>query len=87
MLDDYELTNSAAKVDERLAEATAYYNKLLDKDYEPEVYQPFLGVRRKYLQTAWCTIIEENGAIDAYLADALGVTNALRKKLVARLVG
>ena len=86
MLDDYELTNSAAKVDERLAEATAYYNNLLDKDYEPEVYQPFLGVRRKYLQTAWRTIIEANGSIDAYLADALGVTDALREKLVARLV-
>ncbi len=87
MLDDYELTNSAAKVDERLAEATAYYNRLLDKDYEPEVYQPFLGVRRKYLQTAWHTIIEQNGSIDAYLADALGVTSALSDKLVARLVG
>ena len=84
---DYELTNIAAKVDDRLDEATTYYNQLLGKDYAREVYQPFLGVRGKYLQTAWAAITQANGSIDAYLKDALGVTDALRGQLITRLVG
>ncbi|MEL6324352.1 MAG: tyrosine-protein phosphatase, partial [Pseudomonadota bacterium] len=50
--EDYELTNMAAKVDERLPEATEYFNNLLKKDYAEDVYRPFLGVRRRYLETA-----------------------------------
>lgn len=83
---DYELTNIAAKVDERLAEATAYFNKLTGKNYEPEVYKPFLGVRGHYLETALGVMRAEHGSVDAYLAEALGVDDKIREKLVSRLV-
>lgn len=86
MMADYELTNIAAKVDERLPEATAYFNTLTDKDYTPDVYKPFLGVRARYLETALGTICQANGSVDAYLQDALGVGDALKTQIVARLV-
>jgi len=84
---DYELTNIAAKVDERLREATAYFNTLTGKDYEAEVYKPFLGVRGRYLETALGVICDKHGSVDSYLGDALGVDTAMRDKLVTRLVG
>ncbi|MEO9970395.1 MAG: tyrosine-protein phosphatase [Hyphomonadaceae bacterium] len=83
---DYELTNSAAKVDERLDEARDYFNKLLDKNYDGDVYRPFLGVRARYLETAIDAIREDAGSIDAYLERALGVDAELRGRLIDRLV-
>jgi protein tyrosine/serine phosphatase len=84
---DYELTNLAAKVDERIAEAREYFNKLLDKTYDDDVYRPFLGVRARYLDTALTAIRKDAGSIDTYLDQALGVDAALRSRLVDRFVG
>jgi len=86
ILADYELTNVAAKVDERLPEATEYFNKLTGKDYTPEVYKPFLGVRGRYLETSFGVMRETHGTIDAYLAEALGVGVEIREKLITRLI-
>ena len=86
VLADYELTNVAAKVDERLPEATEYFNKLTGKDYTPEVYKPFLGVRGRYLETAFGVMRQTHGTIDAYLAEALGVGTQIREKLITRLI-
>jgi len=83
---DYELTNIAAKVDERLPEATAYFNEMIGKDYAPGVYKPFLGVRGRYLETAFGVMRAEYGSLEAYLGEALGVDAALQETLVARLV-
>jgi protein tyrosine/serine phosphatase len=83
---DYELTNIAAKVDERLPEATEYFNELTGKDYAPDVYKPFLGVRARYLKSAFSVVRAKHGSLDSYLADALDVNDALRDTLVKRLV-
>lgn len=84
---DYELTNVAAKVDERLEEARNYFNNMLGKDYNGDVYRPFLGVRGRYLETAVTCIREEYGTVDDYLAEALNVDDVMRAKLIERLVG
>jgi len=83
---DYELTNIAAKVDERLPEATAYFNTLTGKEYAPEVYRPFLGVRGRYLETALAAMRKSQGSVDGYLRNMLGVEDSLREQIVARLV-
>ncbi len=85
-LADYELTNQAAGVEDRLPEATDYFNTLLNKAYPPDVYRPFLGVRGRYLETAFEAIREHYTSLDAYLDQALGVDKSMREKLVARLV-
>lgn len=83
---DYELTNTAAKVEERITEAREYFNNLLDKNYGDEVYRPFLGVRARYLETALKVIRKDAGSIDTYLENTLGVDTALRDRLIDRLV-
>jgi len=86
MFTDYELTNTAAKVDERIDEARMYFNNAIGKNYSNEVYKPFLGVRERYLRTALATIVEKAGSIDAYLSDVLGVTDDMQSDIRARLI-
>ncbi|MEL7454397.1 MAG: tyrosine-protein phosphatase, partial [Pseudomonadota bacterium] len=83
---DYELTNVAARVDERLDEARDYFNNMLGKQYDADVYRPFMGVRAKYLETAFTSIRTEAGSLDAYLSNVLGIDEAMRSRLVTRLV-
>jgi protein tyrosine/serine phosphatase len=78
---DYELTNTAAKVEERLPEARAYFNEMLSKDFEDQVYQPFVGVDRVFLDAAIAAIEDQSGSIDTYLERTLGVDQARREQL------
>ena len=78
---DYELTNTAVDIDARLPEATEFFNDMLGKEYEPDVYRPFMGVRGRYLDTAVTVINDKHGSIDAYLAEALGVGGAEQDRL------
>ena len=84
---DYDLTNIAAKVEERLPEAQAYFNDYLGKTYAKEVYRPFVGVDVEFLETAIGAINSEAGSIDTYLKEALGVTQDMKDAMRARLIG
>lgn len=83
---DYELTNTAVGVDDRLAEAAKWFNQHIGKNYEPEVYRPFMGVRLRYLDTAMTVIGEAHGSIDAYLEEKLGVDGAVQERIRERLI-
>jgi protein tyrosine/serine phosphatase len=83
---DYELTNTAVNVDEFLPQAAAFFNEQVGKIYEPEVFRPFLGVRLRYLDTAFNVIHDKHGTVDAYLADVLGVDDVAQERLRARLL-
>jgi protein-tyrosine phosphatase len=83
---DYELTNVAAEVDQRLEAMASQFNTFIGKSYPAEVYRPFMGVRLHYLETAFACIHEASGSVDAYLTDTLGVTDARQKTLRARLL-
>jgi len=73
-------------VDGRLAEIATMFNAHIGKNYEPEVFRPFIGVRLPYLETAIATIEAEVGSLDTYLTKTLGVTpaqqDAIREKLL-----
>ncbi|MEO0816304.1 MAG: tyrosine-protein phosphatase [Pseudomonadota bacterium] len=86
ILADYEMTNTAVDIEARLPDAQAYFNNMLDRSYDADVYRPFMGVRRRYLETAFSTIESKSGSVDTYLEDVLGVTKALRSDLKTRLL-
>lgn len=83
---DYELTNTAAKVDERIDEARIYFNNAIGKNYSNEVYKPFMGVRERYLRTAIAEIESDAGSLDNYLKDALSISDATQDEIRARLI-
>lgn len=83
---DYELTNSAADVESRLPLARDYFNDMLGKSYDDEVFRPFLGVEREFLEAAIATIERESGSIDAYLETVLGVDAEHRETIRGKLL-
>ena len=86
IISDYEMTNIAVDIDERLPDAQKYFNDMLGKEYEADIYRPFMGVRRRYLETALDTMETESGSVDAYLEDTLGVTKEMRDAMKSRLL-
>ncbi len=83
---DYELTNEAAKVAERLPEAARQFNAYIGKDYPDAVYHPFVGVDGVFLDAALESIVTKSGGIDTYLAETLNVgdkqVEALQEKFL-----
>ena len=59
---------------------------VVDPGAEPEAIRPLLSVRRDYLQAAFDAIEETHGSVDAYLRDALGVTDEKRERLRRNLL-
>ncbi|MEO0784966.1 MAG: tyrosine-protein phosphatase [Pseudomonadota bacterium] len=86
LIADYEMTNTAVDIEARLPDAQTYFNNMLDRSYDADVYRPFMGVRRRYLETALSTIEAESGSVDSYLEDVLGVTEEMRGAMKARLL-
>ncbi|MEM9375445.1 MAG: tyrosine-protein phosphatase [Pseudomonadota bacterium] len=80
---DYELTNEAANVAERLPEMARQFNQYIDKDYPDEVYQPFVGVDAAFLTAALTSIQDRSGDIETYLTETLGVDEVARDRLRA----
>lgn len=73
IFEDYELTNEAANVAERLPEMARLFNQHIGKDYADDVYHPFVGVDGAFLDGALSSITERAGSLDAYLAGSLNV--------------
>ena len=82
---DYLLTNTAGDVEARLA-AGAETIRALGGGLEPEVLRVIMGVEAEYLESAFATIAKEQGSLDGYLREVLGVDEALRAKLAEALV-
>ncbi|MEO0451479.1 MAG: tyrosine-protein phosphatase [Pseudomonadota bacterium] len=78
---DYELTNTAADVDQRLPEMARMFNEYIGKSYDDQVYQPFVGVDVKFLEAALESIQSQAGDLDTYLNETLGVGAAQRDQL------
>lgn len=80
---DYELTNSAANVTERLPEMARMFNEHIGKDFDHAVYHPFVGVDVAFLEAAMASIADQSGDLDTYLAETLGVGASERDELRA----
>ena len=83
---DYLLTNAAVNVDSVLDDAKHHFNNMLEKNYDREVYRPFLGVDAQFLETAHASIQETAGTIDTYLEETLNVTEDKKEAIRARLL-
>lgn len=80
---DYELTNEAANVAERLPEMARMFNEHIGKDYDHAVFHPFVGVDVSFLDAALENITTQSGDLDTYLSETLGVGADERDQLRA----
>ena len=82
---DYLLTNTAGDSASRIASGGMTI-RTITGELEPEALKVMMGVAPEYLDTAFATIREAHGSEAAYLAEVLGVDEAAREALRARLV-
>jgi protein-tyrosine phosphatase len=82
---DYEYTNVAMDIEQRLPTIRARIEERLARTLDPEALRPMLGVDPDYLRAALDAIKARYGGVDAYLSDALGVGPMESQRLRANL--
>jgi protein-tyrosine phosphatase len=83
---DYELTNTAVDLENRLPLVRERFSAYAGRDIPLESVLPFLGVDRSYLATAMEAMRERNDGAEGYLRDVLAVDESRRNALRARLL-
>jgi protein-tyrosine phosphatase len=83
---DYEATNAANDIERKLPHWQAYIEAQIGRKVPLEALKPFMGVDRRWLETAFATIEARSGSVQAYLEGTLGVDAAMQDRLHAALV-
>lgn len=86
IFEDYELTNQAAQVEERLPEMARMFNEHIGQSHPEDVYLPFIGVDVAFLKEALASIVEQSGSIDHYLEHTLSVDATKRDLLQSKFL-
>jgi protein tyrosine/serine phosphatase len=86
ILDDYLLTNDESRMARKMGFLGPWLRDTVGKDVDEAALRVAVSVRPEYLETAFAAIRERYGSVDAYLAQALGVDEALKERLHARLL-
>jgi protein tyrosine/serine phosphatase len=85
IVEEFLLTNAAPTraILERqsLPRMEAHYGRM-----EPEALHNLMGVRPEYIDTYIAKVTEDHGSLDTYLATQLGVDEARKQRLRAKLV-
>lgn len=85
VLDDYLLTNTASRLEQRIA-AGAFRHMPRYAALDDATLRALWGVEAAYLERAFAAITERHGSFDAYLATVLDIDAARREKLRALYV-
>ena len=82
---DFELTNSVIDLKNRLPEAREAFSRRYGVNVTLEALEPMLGVEAAYLQSAFQSMRDRCGSIEAYL-DEIGVTASIRERMRVRFL-
>ncbi len=85
MIEDYLLTNTAVRLEERAPEIAERMSRWSGRPASPEAVIAFVGVAPEYLDEAFAEIDRKSGSLDAYLTDSLGLDAAMRQRIAERL--
>jgi protein tyrosine/serine phosphatase len=83
---DYLLTNDESRMARKMAFLGPWLRDTVGKDVDEAGLRVAVSVNRAYLETAFAVIREAHGSLDGYLTQMLGVDDALRERLHARLL-
>jgi protein-tyrosine phosphatase len=83
---DYLLTNDEARLARKMNFLGPWLQETVGKTVDEAGLRVAVSVHPQYLETAFGVIRDAHGSLDGYLADALGVDDALRERLHARLL-
>ncbi len=86
LLEDYLLTNTAVRLEQRAPEVAERIERMYGTKASHEAVRAFLGVTPEFLEAAFASIEARNGSLDGYLGEVLGVDAALAERIRARLL-
>ena len=87
LLEDYLATNDMERLNARLPVMRELIRENTGKLVSDEALTTALRVEAEYLAQAFAAMRSRHGSLDGYLDEALGVDDALRGRLAARLIG
>jgi protein tyrosine/serine phosphatase len=83
---DYLLTNDEARQRRKIDFLRGWLRDIAGQEVDDAALRVAVGVNPAYLEAAFQAIEDAHGSTDNYLKDALGVDDALRERLHARLL-
>lgn len=86
LIADYMETNRAVDLVGRAPAIALQIERMTGRRPSNDAVVAFLGVDAAYLDTAFAAVEARHGDLDAYAEQALGVDDALRTRLIERLV-
>jgi len=86
ILADFLLTNAAIDFEQRIPMIAQMMEAEIGRRPTPEAVRVAMGVDQDYLEHAFLVLQARHGSLDAYMAEVLGVDEALRASLKSRLL-
>jgi protein-tyrosine phosphatase len=86
MLQDYLLTNDAARLAAKIEFLGPFFERVLGRRPTDEALRVAVGVHPDYLQRAFAVIDERDGSLDGYLERTLELDEPLRERLQERIL-
>jgi protein tyrosine/serine phosphatase len=83
---DYLLTNDEARMQRKVDFLRGWLRDIAHQEVSDDALRVAVGVNPAYLEAAFQVIADAHGSTDAYLREVLGVDDALRDRLHARLL-
>ncbi len=87
MMADYLLTNDEARIARKMDFLGPWMQTQCGVHASPEALRAAVCVHEDYLAASFAVIEARHGSIDGYLAEALGVDEAMRERIHERLLG
>lgn len=85
LLEDYLLTNTAMRLEERAPDLAQQLARWTGKPPPRDAVIAFMGVEEAYLAEAFAEIDRQSGSLDAYFENALGLDARTRGRIAERL--
>jgi protein-tyrosine phosphatase len=86
IVEDYLLTNDPERLETRLPMIREVIRETTGRTASDEALMTAMRVEAEYLDEAFAVMAERHGSLDGYLDQALGLDDALRARLRARLL-
>lgn len=86
LMHDYLLTNTAGKIEERIAQGAAHIRSRYGAEIHDDAIRALMSVNPAYLDAALATVRRDHGDVPSYAEAVLNFTPTMREALVDRLV-
>lgn len=86
LMADYLLTNSAGKIEERIAQGAAHIRARYGAEIKDDAVRTLMSVNPAYLDAALATVRRDHGDVAGYAEAVLNLTPDMRQAMIDKLV-